>query len=75
METTISRYLPFVFAFLGGYQIYMGQINIGILYLGIGAGTALFNYGAKHSIRPAQLLGAGLSAFSAVILIWLAFFR
>ena len=74
MDTTISRYLPFVFGFLGGYMLFTGQINIGMLYLGIAAGTALFNHGAKHSIRPAQFLGAALSAFSAVILIWLAFF-
>lgn len=76
MNTTFSRYLPFVFGFLGAYQIFfLGSINIGMLYLGIGIGTALFNHGVKHSIRPAQLLGVGLSAFSAVILVWLAFFR
>lgn len=75
MNTTFSRYLPFVFGFLGAYQIFTGQIDIGMLYIGLAIGTALFNHGINHSIRAAQLLGTGISAFSAVILIWLAFFR
>lgn len=73
MPDRLPLLLAALFIGIAVIQVLSGHVNAALLYVALALGTLLHAEGQHRGNRLWQGMGAALVAFSAVVLLWLAF--